>query len=167
MKTYEEALQRAKAYYDSTDDVYDRKLLELVFPELKEITDDKIQKALIDIFSSCVKKDWRDIPTEKIIAWLEKQGEKSTEQSTSISDKEIAHRIAWENTKHYDQNCCKEEWCEMAAIDMAEHKNKQKPAEWSNEDKAILDGIIDAAEHHCMLTAYDIEWLKSLKLNKC
>ena len=36
MEKYEEAFERARAYYDSTDDTCDRKLLELVFPELKE-----------------------------------------------------------------------------------------------------------------------------------
>lgn len=33
--------------------------------------------------------------------------------------KEKAHEIAWKVSKHYDPNACKQEWCEMAAIDMA------------------------------------------------
>lgn len=31
--------------------------------------------------------------------------------------KEIAHKIAWENSKHYDPTLSKESWCEMAAMD--------------------------------------------------
>lgn len=34
--------------------------------------------------------------------------------------KEKAHEIAWEVSKHYDPNVCKQEWCEMAARDMAD-----------------------------------------------
>jgi len=33
---------------------------------------------------------------------------------------EKAHEIAWQISKHYDPNACKEEWCEMAAKDMAD-----------------------------------------------
>ena len=33
--------------------------------------------------------------------------------------KEKAHEIAWEVSKHYDPNVCKQEWCKMAAMDMA------------------------------------------------
>ena len=30
-----------------------------------------------------------------------------------------AHEIGWQISKHYDPNVCKQEWCEMAAKDMA------------------------------------------------
>lgn len=30
-----------------------------------------------------------------------------------------AHEIGWQISKHYDPNVCKQEWCEMAARDMA------------------------------------------------
>lgn len=53
------------------------------FPELKDSEDEKVRKALIELFTATSKKDWRDIPTEKIIAWLEKQKE---------IDKEIVFR---------------------------------------------------------------------------
>lgn len=30
-----------------------------------------------------------------------------------------AEEIAWQTSKHYDPNACKQEWCQMAAMDMA------------------------------------------------
>jgi len=48
---------------------------EKYFPEIKESEDEKIRKTLIEMFRNVGKKDWRNIPTEKIIAWLEKQKE--------------------------------------------------------------------------------------------
>lgn len=38
---------------------------------------------------------------------------------------------------------------------------KQNP--WSEEDKKMLDDIIEASTHHCYLNITDINWLKSLK----
>lgn len=34
--------------------------------------------------------------------------------------REKAHEIGWQTSKHYDPNVCKQEWCEMAAMDMAD-----------------------------------------------
>lgn len=33
--------------------------------------------------------------------------------------KKKAKEIAWQISKHYDPNACKQEWCQMAAMDMA------------------------------------------------
>jgi hypothetical protein len=43
-------------------------------PELAESEDEKIRKALLELFSNVDKKDWRGIPNEKIVDWLERQG---------------------------------------------------------------------------------------------
>lgn len=40
-------------------------------------------------------------------------------------DKDKAHQIGWETSKHYDPLLCKESWCEMAALDMAAWKEQQ------------------------------------------
>ena len=45
-------------------------------PELVEIEDERIRKALLELFNNVDKKDWRGIPNEKIVDWLERQGEK-------------------------------------------------------------------------------------------
>lgn len=48
-----------------------------------------------------------------------------------MTDKDKAHQIAWEHTKHYDPICCKQEWVEMGAREMAIWKNQQF---WSQEN---------------------------------
>ena len=48
-----------------------------------------------------------------------------------MTNKEKAYQIAWQYSKHYDPNACKEEWVEMGAIDMAGYKD--------NEFKRVLD----------------------------
>ena len=72
---YKEALERARMYHTGGS-ICDAHMAEVIFPELKESEDERIRKALIDLFSNNAKKDWRDIPTEKIIAWLKKQNKK-------------------------------------------------------------------------------------------
>lgn len=42
-----------------------------------------------------------------------------------MTNEEKAHQIAWEYTKHYDPNCCKQEWVEIGAREMAIWKDKQ------------------------------------------
>lgn len=94
-KKYNEALERAKNLRKDAIDMGENiraKQCEIIFPELTELEDERIRKALIEMFSNVGKKDWRDIPTEKIIAWLEKQSEqKSTDTccSSIINDKEF------------------------------------------------------------------------------
>lgn len=42
-----------------------------------------------------------------------------------MTNNEKAHQIAWENTKLYDPNWCKQEWVEMGAREMSQWKDKQ------------------------------------------
>jgi len=49
---------------------------------------------------------------------------------------EIAHKIAWENSKHYDPLLCKEAWCEMAARDAIDWADEH-PDLYSVTRKAI------------------------------
>ena len=72
-KLYEEALERAKKIHNEHK-AQPFNAMTKVFPELAESEDEKIRKALIEMFISIGKRDFRDIPTKKIIAWLEKQG---------------------------------------------------------------------------------------------
>ena len=63
-------------------------------PELTESEDERIRKALLELFSNACKKDWRGIPNEKIVDWLERQGgiTKSNEEEqggiTNLSEEE-------------------------------------------------------------------------------
>lgn len=65
-----------------------------------ESEDEKIRKTLIEMFSNVGKKDWRDIPTEKIIAWLEKQGSSSVKWQKNTPDNKPAtnHSVLMKTT---------------------------------------------------------------------
>ena len=100
--------QKAKAYYEAKarmSRAFNSKRVTIgfmneIFPELREDEDERIRKVLIDIFSSNGKKDWRDIPTEKIIGWLEKQGEQHSPIDINKMVNEFAHtEVKW-NTEY-------------------------------------------------------------------
>jgi predicted Ser/Thr protein kinase len=79
MKQYKEKLEEAKRLYESANN--DQKyVLESLFPELKESEDEKIRKALISILKSDFEEDTTifGISVDEIIAWLEKQGKKTS-----------------------------------------------------------------------------------------
>jgi hypothetical protein len=64
------------------------------------------------------------------LTWVCKQVDKSFEKQCWNKDKtaikEKAQQIAWETSKHYDPLLCKECWCEMAALDMADWLEKNE-----------------------------------------
>lgn len=94
--------------------------IENTFPELKESEDERIRKVLAGFFKSykeqgtCGSETFNGIPTENILAWLEKQGKKSVwtdndrimaftllrdvEQMTHLSNKGKNERLEWLNT---------------------------------------------------------------------
>ena len=102
--------------------------------------DEKIKEMLIDSFTRADMGGeiyGKGVTYKQVIAWLEKQGQKSIDMSI----KEKAHQIAWETSKHYDPLLSKESWCEMAALDMAswlKKQGEQKPAE-STKDYHDID----------------------------
>ena len=77
---YKGALERAKMSYHTGD--YDKdtlEMLEIIFPELKESEDERIRKELIRLFNDTAWNDssfqFYDLDKQKVIDWLEKQGE--------------------------------------------------------------------------------------------
>ena len=89
---YEDALSKAKEIYtreDATDG--GKKILESMFPELKETEDERIRRNIINFLTYGVSiadlASLRD--REECIAWLEKQ----TEQKPAISDETINEMV--------------------------------------------------------------------------
>ena len=78
---YNNALEKAKVRYSQIKgtDCNEEKFLLDLFPELKESEDEKIRKNIIKLLSANGKKDWVGIPTEKYVAWLEKQNKNNSE----------------------------------------------------------------------------------------
>ena len=54
-----------------------------------------------------------------------------------MTNKEKAHQIAWECTNHYDPICCKQEWVEMGALEMAKWKEQQMIEKMENFVKGL------------------------------
>lgn len=141
-KKYNEAQKWIESIY--TELSHERQMeAKAFFPELKESKDDKVRKQILSFLKEFERDHYRLLDFSSWIALLEKQGDKDKlikelgeykvkytqevleSHINSMSIKEKAHQIAWETSKHYDPNACKQEWCEMAAIDMAAWLEKQ------------------------------------------
>ena len=84
-KKYNDALERARDLMSNQNySDLDKHLIETIFPELKDVKENentRIKKVLIDYFQKykeqedCGIKTFYGIPTDDILAWLEKRGE--------------------------------------------------------------------------------------------
>ena len=116
---YKEKLRLAKDALESGS--YDKKTIEYIFPELAESEDERIRKVLIHIVKGAcdkygIKYQGKEISEEKLLAWLEKQGE----QKSADKVKPKFHVRDWitngidctfqitsiENGIYYDTNNC-------------------------------------------------------------
>ena len=80
---YKGALECAKVlslYQDS----FTKNDLERIFPELKEIS---MRERLIKAFGTVDKTKWEGIEVKDILAWLEKQGEKKSDNKVKLKFK--------------------------------------------------------------------------------
>jgi len=85
-KAYDLAIDRAKKWYYAPNidkiPTYGNRIIEEIFPELKESGDERIRKFLHHTFTvQYLAKDglgkWHGEPVSNILAWLEKQGEQT------------------------------------------------------------------------------------------
>ena len=76
-KAYDEALERARKWYDANTNEGYRSIFESIFPELKESEDEMIRKKLITFFQRFPYTNLYDasLNAKDVLAWLEKQGE--------------------------------------------------------------------------------------------
>lgn len=111
-----------------------------------ESEDERIRKFLFELLSHCYwRKEWL-FSSAECLAWLEKQNDVDVE-----SIKNEFYNAGYEDGMEY----------------------MQKPAEWSEEDKKNLQGVIDEIEaNKNTAPSYDIpvydsflSWLKSLRPN--
>ena len=78
-KAYDEALERAKKYYDVDEDntmqVRARGVMEYLFPELKESEDERIRRAICLLVNGLTSEHFKRCGAsfDQIHAWLEKQ----------------------------------------------------------------------------------------------
>lgn len=74
-KAYDEAIERAKKFYGN-------RIIEVIFPELKESEDEKIKNAILTHLKKMLENSQNDVcgvHVEDAIDWIEKQGEDKKE----------------------------------------------------------------------------------------
>ena len=178
---YKEALERARKMKQENDTFVrvTPALLEEIFPELKECEDERIRKGLIDLiykvyantnYITCVEH-------EKMLAWLEKQGElsemvdaltESLERANKQLEKQGEQKDGYDNTRVNLSNFCGEirqfsdlledmpkpywdgwyEALEWVRTHGSPFKEQTQSAEWSEEDEEMLSNIIDDYDEH-------------------
>ena len=79
-KKYKEALERARVFHTGGGTI-DAHITETIFPELKESEDERIRKWCISHINACINvikdnDEYKEYLSNKVIAWLEKQGDK-------------------------------------------------------------------------------------------
>ncbi len=184
MDKYEEALQKAKRLYDGLDGYsFNRKVLEEIFPELRESEDERVRKELINYHTLLAEKfKYDDMDRHKVwLAWLEKQkgpkqecGEKGVNGPQEIGywvgDEGVCKKqkeqkptdlppgfyfIDLDGKRYYSK--------EFRYGDMKMKVVEQKSAEWSEEDERILKGIIGKIDHDQTYGVSKVEMLTFLK----
>ena len=155
---YEMALETVQEILGSGSDSIKMSSLKLrlqsVFPELKEPSDEKIRKVLIDYFNlykrqeECGIKTFYGIPTDNILAWLEKQGEKKL-QGKSILDiwKNMRLEVYQQASGNRHEPNYSDDNTKMFSLndidEIIEKMNEQKPVE-SIEEFKDDDGLYNA-----------------------
>ena len=155
---YEEALERARKYYNELRACRAKEKLEEIFPELRESVDERIRKRLLWFLANYNGK-W-DYPESRMAcrAWLEKQKEQKPEDE-QFPPLEGLDAI---KAKYYDEGF-------KNGFD--EGVESVKPAEWSEEDELKMNDLLNYLDPDKGGTKYSscaqltewCNWLKSLR----
>lgn len=188
-KRYDEAIERANELnYVSDNDSLQRKVVERLFPELKdkESKDEKIRQFLLNFVRHYMDdSDSDELSREDCLAWIEKKGEyKINEYRTWLNivsqvltefqgigqylDNSICQDIAKMLQEKYCFDDTSADWDRVyrKGLDAGEvygynkAKKEQKPA-WSDYDRDMLDNLID--DEYSPLGAEYISWFKDIK----
>ena len=142
--TKEEAINRIKAWnLDSND----REVLAVIIPELHESEDEEIRKGLINFLRSPFIKD--NITDEKVAPWLAWLEKKKEQKSINLYDKieELCSKYPINKYSMSDKELSAyHQGIHLGATKLAEYLSEQKSWEWREEERKILDSIIDDYE---------------------
>ena len=149
--TREEAIKRIQDWHLNDDDM---EVLAVAIPELNENNDDRIRKAIINVFATHKGFEvFYGATVNDILSWLKKQGEQ----------------------KHnWCEGCNNAKGC-VACVDGSEwaHIEEHNPA-WSEEDERMLQRALSTIRYALLIPidkednpgfagSSTISWLKSLK----
>jgi len=142
-----------------------------VILEKNESEDEKIRKALIEVFKKKLERgyEWVEygIPNRSVLNWLEKQKEHPAEWSEE--DETCLEDALWcvMKTRHFvakdacDLDACRsaERWLNF----LPKRFNLQPKQEWSDVEKMHLANAILAAEKEWGIDSYTVKFLESLR----
>ena len=158
-KAYDKAVEIAKSKIKNNKDhvLYEDDIIE-IFPELKESEDERVRRDIIRYLKKTSPAIGENI--EKMLAWLEKQGEQKSEEEV-----DNLHTYLYGEQNPADE------------VGNYDHKkvlqtiiNEQKPA-WSEKDNKMYNRIIkifevaneSAKKNNSIDVEKELNWLKSLK----
>jgi len=155
-KAYDEAIKKAKEFKNNPFAGYDgADLISSLFPELienkEELEDEKIRKALIDYFSNFHLQTFAGLDPKKILAWLEKQGDKydkivekakSEKQRVLITETNGNAGIDWDTRSLADTKMLLEYGLDFINKKL-EKQSEQKPADKVEPKFKVGDTVKD------------------------
>lgn len=176
-KAYEYVSKKVKDFFEGRQKMYSdvKQTLEYLFPELAESEDERIRKWCISHFKECINvikdnDEYKEYLSNKVIAWLEKQGEPNwVHHKVDLSDCSEEYRKAyydgWNNcNKQHSQlkdeqkpsySFCQEN-CKgfqetgkcFADGECKAKKDVEQNLAWSSEDEKIAKELIDFVEQY-------------------
>ena len=169
-KAYDEIMGKAKKELKACGDLdcdAARQIFRF-FPELEEGEDERIRKAIINVFASHKNYEvFFGVSVEDILAWLEKQGKQKpawSEEDEKIL-KDIKFNFEYNKEKMSDALITQYDWF----FDKVKSLKPQLKQEWSEEDEHNLNSVInlvhntrDGAWGSCVGERIE-SWLKSLR----
>ena len=182
-EAYDLALERAKKWCNAPNidkmPTYGNRIIEEIFPELKESGDERIRKFLHYTFTvQYLAKDglgkWHGEPVSNILAWIEKQGEQTNFLPKIQVGDIFTRNEGGELIKISQLNMVAKKHKNQSGPNLIMAKSpqlgEQKPA-WSEEDERIYYSLLADIRTRqdgstSTLEAYyneQIDWLKSLK----
>ena len=141
-KAYDEALERAKKWFNPEEPDSWTCIVESIFPELKENEDENLKEQVVYAINQlhvceCTKN--------KLIAWLEKQGEQK------VSEYDVVKTIKERIIEHFDNHLIINKCFSIGGLkdDILKIINEVKFAK-QGEQKPIIDGILTATNYNKM-----------------
>ena len=162
-KAYDEALGQARKFHRAFVSGYNYPAADIkasydaIFPELKESEDDKIKKGLIQYFNKFSLDTFAGLDPKKILAWLEKQGDKPFDY-----EKDFAPKSAMEAIKVCDNVISVINALEVEEVDWEEKATQLSHKYFPDEENIWARPNIEA--HKCKSACIEmVEWLEAQK----